>query len=555
MDQLKALWNGLTPLRRLIVAGAAVATFAALMAMARMATTPGLVLLYAGLEPQAAGEVLERLGQRGIRHEVRGDAVFVPAPERDSLRMALAAEGLPANGARGYELLDGLSGFGTTAQMFDAAYWRAKEGELARTIVASPQFRAARVHIAQAPGSGFRRGAAPGASVFVTAAGGATTPAQARALRFLVAAAVAGLEPEGVSVIDAAVGLVTGSEDRDALPGGESDRAEALRRNVLRLVEAHVGPGRAVVEVSVETVTERESMLERRLDPSTRVAISSDTEETSSESDGPGTAAVGVASNLPDGEAAATDGTRSRQTTTRERVNYEVTEIQREVHRAPGAVRRITVAVLVDAAGLVARPDAEGAAPDLAPLRELIAAAVGYDAERGDAITLHALPFEERPEVGSGPATAGLAWPTIDPMALMQLAVLAVVALILGLFVLRPLLGRALAASAPDTPALEGGAVGALGLPGPDSDTVTAAIVDPGAGWALPAPQDASEAGPETMSRAAGTAVAQAELMLPDDPVLATAEPVRRLRSLIEARKDETVEILRAWMEEAEEGT
>ena len=65
--------------------------------------------------------------------------------------MTLAAEGLPANSGTGYELLDSLSGFGTTSQMFDAAYWRAKEGELARTLLAMPQIRAARVHLASAP--------------------------------------------------------------------------------------------------------------------------------------------------------------------------------------------------------------------------------------------------------------------------------------------------------------------------------------------------------------------------------------------------------------------
>jgi hypothetical protein len=71
--------------------------------------------------------------------------------------MALAAEGLPSAGGGGYELLDSLTGFGTTSQMFDAAYWRAKEGELARTILAVPEVKTARVHISQAPGSPLRR--------------------------------------------------------------------------------------------------------------------------------------------------------------------------------------------------------------------------------------------------------------------------------------------------------------------------------------------------------------------------------------------------------------
>jgi flagellar M-ring protein FliF len=52
---------------------------------------------------------------------VRGSSIFVPAGRRDALRLTLAGQGLPANSVRGYELLDSLSGFGTTAQMFDAA--------------------------------------------------------------------------------------------------------------------------------------------------------------------------------------------------------------------------------------------------------------------------------------------------------------------------------------------------------------------------------------------------------------------------------------------------
>ncbi|MBE0554680.1 MAG: flagellar M-ring protein FliF, partial [Rhodobacteraceae bacterium] len=148
MQNLLSIWAALDGRRRALVAGATVAVFLAVIALSRMAASPDLALLYAGLEGAAAGEVIAALDQRGIAHEVRGDSIWVPAAERDSLRMTLAAEGLPANSGSGYELLDGLSGFGTTAQMFDAAYWRAKEGELARTIQSNPQIRAARVHIA-----------------------------------------------------------------------------------------------------------------------------------------------------------------------------------------------------------------------------------------------------------------------------------------------------------------------------------------------------------------------------------------------------------------------
>ena len=95
-------------------------------------------MLYSGLDSAAAGEVVAELEAEGVAFEVEGAAIMVDAAARDRIRMQLAAKGLPAGGPAGYEILDSLSGFGTTSQMFDAAYWRAKEGELARTITGSP---------------------------------------------------------------------------------------------------------------------------------------------------------------------------------------------------------------------------------------------------------------------------------------------------------------------------------------------------------------------------------------------------------------------------------
>jgi flagellar M-ring protein FliF len=353
--------------------------------------------LYAGLESGPAGEVVQALDQRNIAFDVRGDAIYVDSRLRDETRMSLAAQGLPANSTSGYELLDGLTGFGTTSQMFDAAYWRAKEGELARTIVASPHVRAARVHISQGAGLAFRRDQLGSASVMITPAGTALSPPQAQAIRFLVASAVAGLAAESVSVIDTSTGLVVAEPGEGAANG--SDRASELRRNVERLLEAHVGAGRAVVEVNVETVTDRETIVERRIDPDSRIAVNQESEERNATSNDSRSAGVTVASNLPDGDAAGGDGrSESRDTSSRQRISYDVSQTQREIQRGPGAVRRLTVAVLID--GLRA-PDESGAMQwtprsdaELESLRELVASTVGYDEARGDVITIRSLPFE-----------------------------------------------------------------------------------------------------------------------------------------------------------------
>jgi len=533
LEQVKSLWLGLSPARRLVLGVVTLAVFAGVLALTRLASSPTMVLLYGGLDARAAGDVVAALEQRAVSYQVRGDSLFVPVTLRDELRMTLAAQGLPATGGQGYELLDGLSGFGTTSQMFDAAYWRAKEGELARTIVSSPQIRAARVHIAQSAQTPFRRDVAPAASVTVTPAQGGISPAHARALRFLVASAVPGLEPDTVSVIDTNGNLV-GAEGEAAQGASGGDRAEDLRRNVLRLIEAHVGRGNVVVELSVDTETDRESLRERRFDPTGRVIVSSDTEERSAQTNDSGALGVSVASNLPDGDAAGNGRSESRNVETRERINYEVSEIQREVQRGPGAIRRITVAVLVDALPVAnpapdtpawqSRPEAE-----MAALHDLIASAIGYDAARGDVITLRTLPFREVPLDGSEAVTGGFDLHGLDTMALVQLGVLALVVLLLGLFVLRPILLSRRGGAALSAPA---GTVMELGGP---ADLAAAAGF---AARGLPAP---------------GGATGGAADVTIDDPETPPDDPVARLRRLIESRQDESIEILRGWMEEGEE--
>ncbi len=119
--------------------------------------------------------------------------------------------------------------------MFDAAYWRAKEGELARTIVATPNIATARVHIANSSANPFQRDVTPSASISVSTSGAELTVQQARALKYLVASAVPGLVPEDVAVIDGRGGLIA-SDDENGSGQTAEDRAMGLRERVQRLV-------------------------------------------------------------------------------------------------------------------------------------------------------------------------------------------------------------------------------------------------------------------------------------------------------------------------------
>jgi len=548
LQHLLSVWSKLEAQRRVIVVLATAAMFAAVLTLSKMASSPGMSLLYAGLESSAAGDVVSSLEQRGVSYEVRGTSVFVDSSRRDELRMTLASEGLPANNGTGYELLDSLSGFGTTSQMFDAAYWRAKEGELSRTIVSSPHIRGARVHIASPSSQPFQRKVQATASVTVTTSSGTLSASHAKALKYLVSSAVAGLMPDDVAVIDAQGGLILGADDATTGSGGAVDRAASLRKNVERLLEARVGYGNAMVEVSVETVTDRESIVEHTFDPDSRVVISTDTEERSTTSEDARGGAVSVASNLPEGDGASDANSSSQNSETRERVNYEVSETQREIVRSPGAIKRLTVAVLVDGNQQIDSSGGQIFAPrspeEMEGLRELVAAAVGFNEARGDVLTLKSMEFKPIVEQGSTAAPGFMQSLNLNVMSLIQIAVLGIVSLILGLFVVRPILN-----SKPSPILTE------LPPPFPES----AGNTNPSSLPALTGEIDDGNFLPPAMATVSGFEMPEmatasiGDIGAAGDMGEFSNDPVARLREMIEERQDETVEVLRGWMEESEE--
>ena len=77
MKQLKSLWDGLDPRRRLIAVLSAVAIVAAVFGISRVATAPSFAMLYSGLDSAASGEVIADLEAEGIAYRVEGNSILV----------------------------------------------------------------------------------------------------------------------------------------------------------------------------------------------------------------------------------------------------------------------------------------------------------------------------------------------------------------------------------------------------------------------------------------------------------------------------------------------
>ncbi|MDO5605150.1 MAG: flagellar basal-body MS-ring/collar protein FliF [Paracoccus sp. (in: a-proteobacteria)] len=526
MREIQEFWTTRTRRQRLAIISGFAVSLLLVLAFVALAGRTQMALLYAGLDDAQAAPVVGHLDQNRVAYQLRNGAIWVDKQQRDRLRMELAAQNLPQGGSAGYEILDEMSGFSTTSQMFDAAYWRAKEGELARTILSIPAVRSARVHLTVPQSRGWRDNQPGAASVTVVTDGTALGRAQADAMRHLVSSAVPRLTPDAVSVIDSARGIV---EPQGTTETG--DREARMKENVERILATHVGAGNAIVELSIDIVTQSETLTERQFDPAQRALISQETEELTDASSSAGNPAVTAASNLPQQGTDPGEQQQSQRAETRQRANYEVGSLIRQVERRPGAIRRLTVAVLINGTPregtdgsihIAPRPETE-----LAAIRELVESAVGYDAARGDVITVKSMPFAAAAQAGTQAERGG--WQ--DGLALDSLARLAIVGvfalLALGL-TMRALQRRGAAGATLDE------TVPPAGLPVPAPALAPLAVADFAPPGDIPA-----------------LSMAAADFDF-DNPGGSSGDPVGRLKRLMKERREESVRLLNGWIGEDE---
>lgn len=398
----KARLSAFTSAQIVIIGLLAVVGLVAVGAFLRWVTAPSYDVLLAGLDPADAAAVTEQLESSGVPYELAagGSTVLVPSSQLQAQRLAVAAAGLPEGQSKGYELLDAQ---GMTASSFQqqVAYQRALEGELARTLQGIKEVRSATVHLALPEEELYTDKQKPAqASVLLDTAG--TLPGDTvQAVQRLVASAVPELEPEAVTVSDTRGKLLSstdgagvGSERFEAEQAVE-DAAVARADTMLASV---LGPGRAVVRVNAELDTAERSTESERYDPERTAVLRK--QSAKEDYDAAGTAIGGVVSVPEPGEDGTVDDGRSRYLKDETSEEYGVSREVQRVTEAPGALKRLSVAVMVDenAVGL----------PTDRVISELVANAVGVDAARGDTISVAAVPFADAEE--PAPAAPGQDW-------------------------------------------------------------------------------------------------------------------------------------------------
>jgi flagellar M-ring protein FliF len=459
-----------TPMgKRVVIGGAVAAAMAVIAAIWLWSSAPDYKVLFSNFSDRDGGAITASLDQMGVKYKFSegGTAILIPAEQVPSVRLKLAAQGLPRAGNVGFELLENQK-LGTSQFVEQVNYQRSLEGELANSIQAVSAVSSARVHLALPKPSVFvREQQKPTASVLLNLQPGRSLDqAQVSAIVHLVASSVPELPASNVTVVDQNGNLLsdTSSKNGKQLDPNQLKYVEALQQNIVKQVQSIIAPivgqnnvrAEATAEVDFAQVDTAAEMYKPNSPPEPQAIRSQQT----SEATGPGSqnpsGIPGALSNQPPGVAtapleggapaagqqAATTGPTSKNATT----NYEVDKTVRFEQKPMGGIKRLTVGVVVNYRRSVDPKTGKVVVKPLAPaevaqINELVKQAMGYNQARGDTLNVANAPFDGVDK----PADEAPDWwkdPNNLPLAkdVAKWVFIALVLLFLWYRILRPLL-------------------------------------------------------------------------------------------------------------------
>lgn len=420
--------------------------------VALWARQPEYSVLFADLHDRDMNQVIEALNSNKIpyRMDAAGGTVLVAAEHLADARMKLAGAGLPRGAAGGgFESLSEDQPFGTSQFLEQARYQHAIEGELSRSISHITNVRAARVHIAVPKQSAFARTKRdPSASVIVDLYNGRQLERhQVAAIAQMVSAAVAGMPVSQVTVIDQRGNLLTDNSDSGdslALSAKRFEYSRTLEQSYIDRVEAILAPLVGADGVRAQVTADLDFTETQQSQESFNPDLPSVRSESTTEEERSGDAASGVpgalsnqpaaaatapeqtagANGQPPGAAgaakAAAPSVNKRSQKTR---NFELDHRVVVEKNHVGSIRRLSVAVVVRAPAAAApaapasgektakgeqpapddkaaaTPETAAATPaslseaELNRMTNLVKEAIGFDASRGDSVSMTSAEF------------------------------------------------------------------------------------------------------------------------------------------------------------------
>ncbi len=457
--KVKTFWESRTTSQRVYLGIGVAVTLLATAFFAHMVAAPDYKPLMSGMEPADAQTLGSQLAAKKIPYVVSpdGTSIGVPADQVDAARLELASHETPHSGRIGFEIFDKVS-WGESEFDEKVNYQRALEGELERTIQTMSNVKSARVHLVMANESVFvDRERAAKASVTLRLRRGSLSKEEVAAITRLVAGAVDNLKPEDVALVDADSNKsLSVSEGTNA---SELEAEQELSRRLTATLVPIVGPEGVHATVNVDYDTSSSEQSQDKYDPAVSVALNMQKSEETATNGSDAAGIPGTSSNLPKPKQGTPDAATASpaapgQSSKTESATYGVNRTTVHLLQPAGRIRRMTAAVLVDDA--VDRHQEKGkwvetrhkrSADEMALIIELSKAAMGFDAARGDVMSVQNFAFH-RPQESETPAPPTFAEKAQknlrDYSAVIRYGSLLAGLLMVFLLVVRPMQKRAL---------------------------------------------------------------------------------------------------------------
>ncbi|MDE3181403.1 MAG: flagellar M-ring protein FliF [Acidobacteriota bacterium] len=504
--QGKTVIRGLSGRQKALIAASLIAVAGTLWLFVSLLGRGDYRVLYSGLDPAESNTIVKRLADENIPAQLSADGktLSVPAGRLDKARLDMAAQGFPHTGRLGFEIFD-RQNWGESDFDEKVNYQRALEGELERTIQDLTDVEAVSVHLVLPHESLFTdQERQAKASVMVKLRNGRLSERSLKAITYLVASSVDTLTPDNVTVVDADgnVPIVMRGGVKPGSPEGAADFEQALDQKLEATLTPILGANHFVAKATVEYDPESNEKTQETYDPKDTVVLTS--QVTTNGGDGGGDAGIpGAASNVPPGQsnannpnnpnttpnpnnsstqnnagasgagngatgangsgaassasadnnsnASANDGSgdEGEGSATSDSKTYGVGKTVLRTIRPPGAIKRISAAIIVDdaletkLAGKKTTTVSEPRTPaEIKQIQALASAVLGLDPSRGDFVTVENIPFTITPMTEAKPLS-GLK--RIAPFLnqygyLVRYIILGVLGLLILLFVLRPLI-------------------------------------------------------------------------------------------------------------------
>lgn len=400
-DQFLELWKGFNNQTKILLGTAVFAVIIGLIFMVNWAGKPEMVTLYSQLTEKEASSISTWLRDANIPYELgsSGTRIMVAENRVHQARIDLAGAGMsPTGGSVGFEIFD-QSKLGMTDKERRIQYARAVAGEMERSIELIEGVEFAKVNISLPETSLFVEEEKPAtASVLLRVVPGARlNQHNVAAITQLVAGGVDGLSSDNVSVVDTNGNILSDLFANDYPTGrqtqsqfqAQNELEEKIRKSLTQLVGKMYGINNVAITVSAELNFDQKELYEKIYEPNNGDEGLVRSEQKYEEKyEGSASGAVGVPgteSNIPQYQADDTNNPATNFNKEQNTVNYELNE--REVRQvvAPGALKNINVAVVVNK---------DLADEEITKLTSIVSSAIGYDQTRGDSLTVLGMPFD-----------------------------------------------------------------------------------------------------------------------------------------------------------------